>query len=164
MKYCLIAYALTLLFISCKKLKYGYEDTQYRNRFVGTYLIDSIVNKVPKTNSNGSISDSFFTVKPHKDDYMEILPTEDQIEKNVNCKGQFLDSSFLFELQGINTKGAERINFSYCKTCNYSFVFDTYFMGDRYIVSENNKKLILETRNSANNSGFYKRTFLTKTN
>lgn len=163
MKFLFIAFVPTLLLFSCKKLKYGYEDTQYRNRFVGTYLIDSIVNKVPKPNPDGSSGDSFFTVKSLKNDYIEILPTDDQIEKNVTCKGQFLDSVFLFELQGISTKGSERLNFSYCKNCNYSFVFDTYFMGDRYIVSDNNK-LIMETRNSANNTNFYKRTFLTKIN
>ncbi|HEY1046966.1 MAG TPA: hypothetical protein VGF79_11045 [Bacteroidia bacterium] len=162
MKYLLLAILSLLLLFSCKKLKYGYEDTQFRNQFVGTYSIDSIFNLQPKSNPNSISSDSIFTAISLPNDYIEILPTEDQIEKNVVCKGKFLDSTFLFELQGIKTKGYERLNFSYCKTCSYSIVFDTYFMGDRYIVSESNNRLIIETRNSPNSARFYKRIYLTK--
>jgi len=150
------------LFTSCKKWKYGYPDTQFRNRFVGTYHVDSILSHVFYIKDQSFVADTNFTTHSFEGDYIEILPTKDQVEKNVTCTGKFLDSIFRYEVQGFNDKGAERLGFTYCNDCNYSEIFGTYFAGSKYIVTHTKDKLIMENRFNINGKDYFARVYLTK--
>ncbi len=162
MRFFVIILATFAVFSGCYKLKSGYRDTKFRNKFVGTYRIDSIVNHHLHISDSGVIGDTNYTVCGMLGDYLEILPTKDQVEKNLTCSGKFLDSVFRYEVQGFNDKNAERLSFTYCNDCSYSPVFSTYILGSRYIVAYYNNVLILESRFSANGIPFYTRHYLTK--
>ena len=149
------------IFTSCKKWKYGWPDTQFRNEFVGTYQIDSIVKRLAADDGFGDVKDTNFTVLPLLNDYLEILHTKDQVEKNVTCTGKFLDSVFRYEVQGFADKGAERLSFTYCNDCKYSEMFK-HIIGTRYVFWFKDKSLILEGRFIMNNKHFFTRLHLTK--
>ena len=161
MKYILILIISLSLFTSCKKWKYGYPDTQFRNTFVGTYHVDSIVKHLFNV-QDSLVMDTNFTVHSLKGDFIEILPTKDQVEKNVTCTGRFLDSVFRYEVQGFNDKGAERLGFTPCNSCAYSEIFGLHFVGSKYIVTHTHDKLILENRFKVNGRDFFSRVYLTK--
>lgn len=152
---------ISFLFTSCKKWKYGWPDTQFRNKFVGTYQIDSIVKRLANIDSISGLRDTNSTVYPFNNDYLEILHTKDQVEKNVTCTGKFLDSVFRYEVQGFADKGAERFSFTSCNDCNYSEMFN-HIYGTRYVVWWKDKSLILESRFILNDKHFFTKLFLTK--
>lgn len=162
MRLCIVVLVLLSIFTSCEKWKYGYPDTQFRKQFVGTYQIDSAVMHTAIIDSVSGVHDSNYTVLPFLNDYLEILPTKDQVEKNVTCTGKFLDSVFRYEVQGFNDKGAERLSFTYCNACQYSSVMNFYFVGVQYIVLHNDKKLVFESRFNINGKDFFTRIHLTK--
>ena len=162
MRLCVVILVLLYIFTSCEKWKYGYPDTQFRKQFVGTYQIDSVVMRTAIIDSVSGVHDSNYTVLPLLNDYLEILATEDQIEKNVTCTGKFLDSVFRYEVQGFNDKGSERLGFTYCNVCQYSVVFSFYFVGSNHIVLHNGKQLVFERRFNINDKDFFTRIHLTK--
>jgi len=162
MRFFIVSLILLSIFSGCRKWTHGHKDTKFRNKFVGTYRIDSIVKKNLQISDSGIVKDTNYTVYSLTGDYLEILHTKDQIEKNVTCQGKFLDSVFRYEVQGFKDKNADRLSFTYCNDCQYSEIFNQHILGSRYVISNSDNRLILETRFTANDKPFGTKLYLSK--
>jgi len=120
------------VFVGCRKYV-NRHDMKFRNQFVGTYQIDSIVYHLPNIDSaSGSITDTNYCITPLTNDFFQILPTKDQIEKNVTNTGKFLDSVFTYEIQGFIDDKTGFLSITYCDLCppffrNASFYWDSTY-------------------------------------
>ena len=159
---------ISLFIVSCYKWHPNWKDTKFRNQFVGKWRIDSVKFFLPSIrpiNDTFEIVDTQYTIYAKSGDYLEILFTKDQVEKNVTCHGKFLDSNLSYEVQGFADKGAEMLSFTYCPTCPASLIFQTHIMGSRYIKGHEGINLKIGTRfwvNGDPNRFFFKDTYLTK--
>ena len=149
------------VFVGCRKNVHRH-DRKFRNQFVGTYQIDSVVYHLPNMDSSsGEIKDTNFVVLPLPNDFFEILPTKDQIEKNVTNMGKFLDSIFTYEIQGFEDDKTGHLSITYCNDCPYSSVMQ-HFIGVHYIVIHDDKKLVMESRFNLNEKPYFSRVHLSK--
>jgi hypothetical protein len=159
---------LSMLIMACYKWQPNWPDTKFRNRFVGKWRIDSIEYFLPSFREVGDtvlVLDTQYTVYAKPGDYLEILFTKDQEEKNVTCNGKFLDSTFSYDVQGFADKGAEMLGFTYCLTCQASITFQKYIMGDRYIKNHSGNNLKMGTKfwiNGNYDKTYFSDTYLTK--
>ena len=164
---------LIILFFSffittCYKWSPNWRDTKFRNQFVGKWRIDSIQNlhlSIREVGDTVLVLDTQYTIYAKPGDYLEILFTKDQVEKNVTCTGKFLDSTFSYDVQGYDDKNAQRLGFTYCQTCLPSITFQNYIMGSRYIKMHEGTKLRMGTKfwvNGNYDKTYYSDTYLTK--
>lgn len=162
----IVCLALTL--VTCYKWSPNWKDTKFRNQFVGKWRIDSIHYFLPSfrpVDDTVLVLDTQYTVYGKPGDYLEILFTKDQVEKNVTCHGKFLDSILSYEVQGFADKGSEMLSFTYCPSCPPSMIFQTHILGARYIKSQEGINLKMGTRfwvNGDKSRIFFKDTYLTK--
>ena len=153
---------------TCYKWSPNWRDTKFRNKFVGKWRIDSIQYFLPSIREVGDtvlVLDTQYTIYAKPGDYLEILFTKDQVEKNVTCTGKFLDSTFSYDVQGYDDKNAQRLGFTYCQTCLPSITFQNYIMGSRYIKMHEGTKLRMGTKfwvNDNYDKTYYSDTYLTK--
>lgn len=162
MKKCTLFFFFAISLFSCYKWQTGYRDTKFRNSFIGQWRIDSIFHHLPIIVNPTTFKDTEYITYPLPGDYLDILFTKNQIEKNITCSGKFLDSVFHYEVQGFNDKGAQRLSFTYCNTCVYSEVFGDYIVGVKYVVDKKSDKLILESRFNSNGKDYFSKLYLTK--
>ena len=149
------------VFVGCRKYV-NRHDMKFRNQFVGTYQIDSIVYHLPNIDSaSGSITDTNYCITPLTNDFFQILPTKDQIEKNVTNTGKFLDSVFTYEIQGFIDDKTGFLSITYCDLCPPSSVM-RHFIVTRHIVSHGDKKLVMESRFIMNDKAYFGRIHLRK--
>ena len=159
---------LSMAVTTCYKWSPNWRDTKFRNKFVGKWRIDSIQEFLPSIRAVGDtvlIIDTQYTVYAKPDDYLEILFTKDQVEKNVTCTGKFMDSTFSYDVQGYDDKNAQSLGFTYCLTCSPSITFQKYIMGNRYIKMHEGVKLKMGTKFWLNDNAdkiYYSDTYLTK--
>ena len=153
---------------TCHKWSPNWRDTKFRNQFVGKWRIDSIQNlhlSIREVGDTVLVLDTQYTIYAKPGDYLEILFTKDQVEKNVTCTGKFLDSTFSYDVQGYDDKNAQRLGFTYCQTCLPSITFQNYIMGSRYIKMHEGTKLRMGTKfwvNGNYDKTYYSDTYLTK--
>jgi hypothetical protein len=161
-------FCLAMTLATCYKWSPNWRDTKFRNKFVGKWRIDSIQYFLPSIHEVGDtvlILDTQYTVYAKPDDYLEILFTKDQVEKNVTCTGKFMDSTFSYDVQGYDDKNAQSLGFTYCLTCSPSITFQKYIMGSRWIKMHERVKLKMGTKfwlNDNDDKIYYKDTYLTK--
>ena len=161
-------FCLAMTLATCYKWSPNWRDTKFRNKFVGKWRIDSIQEFLPSIRAVGDtvlIIDTQYTVYAKPDDYLEILFTKDQVEKNVTCTGKFMDSTFSYDVQGFDGKILPSLGFTYCLTCSPSITFQNYIMGSRYIKMHEGTKLRMGTKfwvNDNYDKTYYSDTYLTK--
>lgn len=150
-----------LVFVGCRKYV-NRHDMKFRNQFVGNYQIDSIVYHLPKIDSaSGSVTDTNYCIRSLTNDFFQILPTQDQIEKNVTNTGKFLDSVFTYEIQGFKDDKTGFLCITSCDLCPPSSVM-RHFIGTQHIVSHSDKKLVMESRFIMNDKTYFGRIHLRK--
>jgi hypothetical protein len=98
---------------------------------------------------------------PLPNDFFQILPTQDQIEKNVTNTGKFLDSVFTYEIQGFKDDKTGYLCITYCDVCPTSSIM-RHFIGTHYIVSHDDNKLVMESRFNINDKSYFGRIHLRK--
>lgn len=160
MKKVALLFFISISLFSCYKWQIGYRDTKFRNSLIGHWRVDSIFHHRAIIESSG-VRDTEYTTYSLPGDYLDILFTKNQIEKNVTCSGKFLDSMFHYEVQGFNDKGAQRLSFTFCSTCENSTIFKQYILGSKYVIDTKDSKLVLENRFNINGKDYFNRLYLT---
>lgn len=150
-----------LLLNSCYKLKTGYKDTEYRNKYAGEWRIDSIVKE--SVHIDSIITDTKRTQYFGANDYIYIPKVKDQINKNKLCSGKLFDTFVEFEIQGFKDENADRLSFNPCNNCSNQEMFLKYLGNLYYIISfESNSKLLLKSRYFINGKEKGNTLYLTK--